>query len=47
MIVLMSRAVVADGAVRDSREILRIAALSALLSDEGVMEVGGDLGGPR
>jgi hypothetical protein len=37
---LMSRAVVADGRVRDAREVLEDAALHGLLSDEGPLEVG-------
>jgi len=37
---LMGRAVVADGTVRDAREVLKSGALNGLLSDEGPLEVG-------
>jgi len=37
---LMGRAVVADGTVRDAREVLKSGALNGLLSNEGPLEVG-------
>jgi hypothetical protein len=42
---LMGRAVVADGTVRDARELLKDAKLSALLSDEGPLDVDDEYGG--
>lgn len=39
---LMGRAVVADGTVRDARDVLKDGALNALLSDEGPLDASGE-----